>query len=208
MECPLLPVSSSSRWTAGACCDPPKHLCTLRDCSTVDRVQIIAGSRGRGGGCGYRATHLLVMGSLLCTTLHSRTHTLPPLSGRNLFRARLSGEQYHLQEHDGDAPDWHAFGCVVRSLISSSLIPKVQRQGGHILCLVRDCLPVVPSNLQGVRPVGQIMDCTDVWEWITEFFQVLEGNVDLWEFLDSSITFRASAILYHRQTNLNSWIQV
>lgn len=87
------------------------------------------------------------------------------LSGRNLFRARLSGEQYHLQEHDGDAPDWHAFGCVGRSLISSSLIPKAQRQGGHHFVWLgivdpkwSDDLPVVPSKLQGERPVGQIMD--------------------------------------------------
>lgn len=155
------------------------------------------------------------MGSLLCTTLHSRTHTLPPLSGRNLFRARLSGEQYHLQEHDGDAPDCHAFGCVGRSLISSSLIPKAQRQGGHHFVWLgiadpkwSDDLPVVPSKLKGLRPVGQIMDCTYVWERLTEFVQVLEDNVDLWEFLGSSITFRATAILYHRQSNLNSWIQV
>lgn len=165
MECPLLPVSSSSRWTAGACCDPPKHLCTPRYCSTVDRVQIIAGSRGRGGGCGYRATHLLVMGSLLCTTLHSRTHTLPPLSGRNLFGVRLSGEQYHLQEHDGDAPDWHAFGCVGRSLISSSFIPKAQRQGGHhfvwLVGVIADTLPTLSGvmafqwYLQTFRGYGQ-----------------------------------------------------
>lgn len=112
-------------------------------------------------------------------------------------------------------PDRHAFGCVGRSLISSSLIPKAQRQGGHHFVWLgiadpkwSDDLPVVPSNLQGVRPVVQIMDCIDVWEWLTEFVRVLEDNVDLWEFLDSSITFRATAILYHRHTNLNSWIQV
>lgn len=71
-------VSSGSRGSAGACCDPPRHLCTRCDCSTVDRVQIIAGSRGRGG-CGYLATHLLVMGSLLSTTNASQPHSADPL---------------------------------------------------------------------------------------------------------------------------------